>query len=39
MLLPYGGMTRIRFEGFFSLHVCDFSRMQTPSNSTEITRK
>lgn len=34
-LLPYGGITRIRFEGYFSLPV--FIARQTPSNACEST--
>ena len=38
-MLPYGGMTRIRFKGFVSLAQAIYRRCQTPSNGVKVLEK
>ena len=39
VVLPYGGMTRIRFKGFISLATTKTGRDQTPSNGVKVLEK
>jgi hypothetical protein len=38
-VLPYGGMTRIRFKGFISLEKRKNCAYQTPSNGVKVLEK